>query len=264
MHTIPLTPRDLALASGLILLSGLLSLLLRLNLERRLLWASLRMGVQLWLLGEVLGWVFARRSPLPVLAILVGMTLVAGWHAVRRSGWTYRGAGTRASFVLIVSGLGITLFATQTIIGIDPWYSPRYLIPLAGMVLGNSLTGISLSLDSFLETLAERREQVESDLALGATAWEAAREPMAEAVRRGMIPTINSMMVMGVVSLPGMMTGQMLGGEAPTGAVRYQILIMCMIGASVATGCILLCLLSYRRLFNARHQLRHDLLHKRA
>lgn len=264
MHAIPLTAADLAVGGCLILLSGLLSLMLRLNLERRLLWATLRMGAQLWLLGEVLGWVFARQTPGPVLAILGGMVLVAAWHAVRRSSWTYRGAGMRASLVLVLGGLGTTVFATRVIVGVEPWYAPQYLIPLAGMVLGNSLTGISLSLDSFLETLAERREQVESDLALGATAWEAAREPMTEAVRRGMIPTINSMMVMGVVSLPGMMTGQMLGGEAPGGAVRYQILIMCMIGASVAMGCILLCLLTYRRVFNARHQLCHDLLRKQA
>jgi putative ABC transport system permease protein len=96
---------------------------------------------------------------------------------------------------------------------------------------------------------------IEGDLALGATRWEAARPLIGEALRTGMIPTINAMMVMGLVSLPGMMTGQMLAGASPTAAVRYQIVIMFMIAATTALGTLAVILLAFRTLFNRKHQL---------
>jgi putative ABC transport system permease protein len=126
------------------------------------------------------------------------------------------------------------------------------------MVLGNSLTGISLCLDTLLEALSERRAYVETELALGASRWEAVREPLAQSVRRGLIPIINSMMVVGLVSLPGMMTGQILQGADPLQAVKYQIVVMFMIAASTSLGCMTMALLVYRRLFNERHQLRSE------
>jgi putative ABC transport system permease protein len=122
------------------------------------------------------------------------------------------------------------------------------------MMLGNTLTGISLGLDRLGEQLSAQRERVELRLSLGATRWEAAREPVREAVRTGMIPILNSMMVVGVVSLPGMMTGQILSGVAPLAAVRYQIVIMFLIAAGTALGTVSVVILSYRRLFSSRHQ----------
>lgn len=112
------------------------------------------------------------------------------------------------------------------------------------------LTGISLALDRFMQGVARESGVIESDLALGATRWEAARPLISEALRTGMIPTINSMMVMGVVSLPGMMTGQMLAGAAPTAAVRYQIVIIFMIAATTALGTLAVIGLAFRKLFN--------------
>lgn len=106
-----------------------------------------------------------------------------------------------------------------------------------------------------MEDFAREAGLIEADLALGVTRWEAAHPLFIEALRTAMIPTINSMMVMGVVSLPGMMTGQMLAGAAPTAAVRYQIVIMFMIVAATALGTLAVLLLSFARLFNARHQL---------
>ena len=102
------------------------------------------------------------------------------------------------------------------------------------MILGNTLNGISLGLDRLGEQLASKRDQVETLLALGATRWEAARAFIQQAVRTGMIPMINSMMIVGLVSLPGMMTGQLLGGTPPEQAVRYQIVIMFLLAAGTA------------------------------
>jgi len=128
------------------------------------------------------------------------------------------------------------------------------------MILGNGLTGISLCLDTLLERLDERRAGVEADLACGATRWEAAREPLREAVRKGMIPILNSMTVAGLVSLPGMMTGQILAGAEPLQAVRYQIVVMFMIAAATSLGGILVAMMVYRRMFNERHQLRRGMI----
>lgn len=138
-----------------------------------------------------------------------------------------------------------------------------HLIPLLGMVLGNGLTGISLCLDEMTRHLDLERGRVETELALGATRWEAARGPVREAVRRGMIPVINSMMVVGIVSLPGMMTGQILAGADPLVAVRYQIVILFMIAGATSFGCMLLALHAYRRLFDEAHRLRRDRLRRR-
>ena len=136
----------------------------------------------------------------------------------------------------------------------SPWYSPQYAIPLLGMILGNTLNGISLGLDRLGGELSAKRGQVETLLALGATRWEAARQPVQQAVRTGMIPLINSMMVVGIVSLPGMMTGQLLAGVSPLQAVKYQIVIMFLIASGTALGTVGVVLLSYRRLFGADHQ----------
>ena len=110
-------------------------------------------------------------------------------------------------------------------------------------------------LDKLLEDLDLRAGTIETDLALGASRWEAAREPVTNAIRRGMIPIINSMMVAGIVSLPGMMTGQILAGANPIEAVKYQVVVMFMLVASTAMGSTGVALLTYRRLFNAHHQL---------
>ena len=126
---------------------------------------------------------------------------------------------------------------------------------LWGGGLGDALTGIALAMDHMLERLAEQGTVGEMELAHGATRWEAARDVLRDATRRGLIPIVNTMMVVGIVSLPGMMTGQILAGADPLLAVKYQIVVMFMIAAATSLACILMVLLVYGRLFNAKHQL---------
>jgi putative ABC transport system permease protein len=259
-----LSSLDLVLAAGLLLVAGCVSLALRLGLERRLALAGLRTVVQLLLVGYVLEFVFGLGYLLAVLGMALVMIAAAGRSAVKRSSRSFPGAIPRAWLTLTISGLLTTTAVTGLVVSVAPWYEPRYFIPLLGMVLGNSLTGISLCLDSVLEVLGDRRAEVEMELAHGATSWEAARYPLQESVRRGMIPIINSMMVVGIVSLPGMMTGQILAGASPLEAVKYQIVIMFMIAGSTSLSCIMMALLVYRRLFNSRHQLRGHLIRRQA
>ncbi|MGH7571951.1 MAG: ABC transporter permease [Gemmatimonadota bacterium] len=251
---IELTAWQVALAAILILVNAAISLVLRLGMERRLLLAAVRTVAQLALIGFVLDWVFAVDRVGIVLVLMTVMVLVAGVTAVRRTEGRYPGIWLNAIVSMWASSWLITAVALFGIVRVRPWYDPQYAIPLLGMILGNTLTGIALGLDRLTEELRTRRDQVETLLALGATRWEAAQDSVRRSVRTGMIPIINSMMVVGIVSIPGMMTGQLLAGVDPLNAVEYQIVIMFLIASGTALGTAGVVLLGYRRLFNARHQ----------
>jgi len=252
---------DLAVASLLVLTAGLVSMFLQLGLGRRLLLASVRTVVQLLLVGYVLQFVFGQGSWYVVLGMAAVMIVAAARAAIRRPSRTYRGAFGQAFITLLITGCAVTVTVTTVVIGVDPWFEARYFIPLLGMILGNGLTGISLGLDSLLSDLVAGRHLVEAELAMGATRWEAARPRVQTAVRRGLIPIINSMMVVGLVSLPGMMTGQILAGADPMEAVKYQIVVMFMIAGATSLGTIGITLLGARRLFTAHHQLCLECVH---
>ena len=249
-------------ATLLILINGGISVALKLGLERRLLVAATRTVIQLLLVGLVLQWVFSVSTWYLVVALMLVMALVAGVAAVRRTDRRYPGIWLNAILSVWVSSWVITAAALFGIVDVEPWFAPQYAIPLLGMILGNTLNGISLGLDRLGEELTGRRSEVEGLLALGATRWEAARGPVRRAVRTGMIPIVNSMMVVGIVSLPGMMTGQLLAGVAPVDAVEYQVVIMFLIASGTALGTVGVVLLSYRRLFNPHHQFLHHLIRK--
>ena len=255
---IELSPWDLALAALLLVIPALISIGLRLGLEGRLALAGVRTVLQLAFIGLILEWVFALDRWYYVLPVLLVMLLAAARAAVQRSERRVPGAYL-ASFGSLVLATGtVTFVSTEVIIGVESWYQPQYVIPLLGMLLGNGLTGISLSLDRLLNGLVERRGAVEARLALGSSLWTAVRPWVADAVRTGLIPIINSMMVVGLVSLPGMMTGQILAGADPADAVAYQILIMFMIAGATALGTILLCLVAYRILADPFERIRWE------
>lgn len=254
MEYIKLSLWDVALAASLILGNALISLALKLGLERSLLFAAARAVVQLLAIGFVLGWVMRTDSASAVLGIMALMTLIAGFAAVRRTQRRFRGIWISSIVSVWASAWLVSGFALEAVIKVDPWYRAQYSIPLLGMVLGNTLSGISLGLERMMEELVIKRDQVETLLALGATRWEAARLPIREAIRTGMIPMMNMMTIVGLVSLPGMMTGQLLAGVDPLQAVRYQIVILFVIASATALGTVSIVLLTYRRVFNADHQ----------
>ncbi|MEO0534017.1 MAG: iron export ABC transporter permease subunit FetB [Cyanobacteria bacterium P01_A01_bin.123] len=251
---------QLVLAALLIIANLGISIAFRLGLTQSLIIASLRMVVQLLLIGFVLEWLFSQQNPWLIVAIGLLMAGVAGQSAVGRTKRRFAGMYWNSVLSVLVAAAIVTGLALGAIIRVDPWYDPQYLIPLLGMVLGNTLNGVSLGLDRFMASLVNQQTQVETLLALGATRWEAARPQIQEAVRTGMIPITNSMMVMGLVSLPGMMTGQILAGASPIDAVRYQIVIVFMIASGTALGTFGIVLLAFYRLLSPAHQLRLDLL----
>lgn len=263
MSALPIGTGGLLLAALLVLLDAAVSLALRLGLERRLLLAALRATLQLALLGLVLEWVFAARAPALVVALMVVMAGAAGLEAARRASRRLRWMRRLSMLVMLCSSMLVTLYGLLVVLRVDPWWSPRYALPILGMVLGNTLNGISLGLDRVLVAAEERRTHVEILLAHGAAPAQAMRDVVREAVRTGMIPILNAMVATGLISIPGMMTGQILAGAPPAEAVRYQLFILFAIAGGVALGTIGVVLGASRLLFDERGRLRLDRLSAR-
>ena len=251
---------QLLMAALLIAVNVVLSALLQLGLARSLMVASARTVVQLLLIGHVLQWLFRQNNAALVIGLGLVMAAIAGMASVQRTRRRFPGIYLSSLVSVMASSALITGLVLNGIIRPTPWYDPQYLIPLLGMMLGNTLNGISLGLDRLMENLHMQKDRIETWLALGASRWEACREVIQDAIRVAMIPTINSMMVVGLVSLPGMMTGQILEGADPADAVRYQIVIMFMIAAATALAVIAAVGLGYLALTNADQQLRLDRL----
>lgn len=253
---------DLVLASVFLVLNGLASFLLKLRLERQLLISAARMVVQLLLVGLVLKAVFAASSGWLTLGVAAVMSAFAAREIRARqerriSGPAGYGLGAGA---MVVSGGLIALVALGSMIGADPWWRPQYALPLFGMILGNTMTGVSLGLDTLTTSVHRERLAIEAQLFLGATRWDAVRPFTRRALRSGFMPIINAMAATGVVSLPGMMTGQILSGVDPTQAVQYQLLIMFLISGATGLGVMIAVLGGVWWLTDERHRLRLDRL----
>ena len=247
---------DLVTVYSLLLMSIGLAHILRAGQGRDIFWSGLRMFVQLMIVGYLLHLVFALESALPVLLILVVMTGFAvqtiGARVETKMPYFYRVVGAA---ILFGCG-GMTFFFCTLVIGLEPWYDPRYLIPLAGMVIGNSMTGASLAAERLAAEFRERREEIETALCLGSSVKLAAEPAVSSAFRAALIPSVNAMAAMGLVFLPGMMTGQILSGTEPLIAVKYQIAIMCVITGSVALTTFMILRFGYRSYFTSYQSLR--------
>ena len=242
---------QLLLASGFVFVTGALALWMQLGLTKDLAIGAARTYVQLLLLGLVLGWAFQVNQWWLVVGILAIMTVAAARIILKRAPDAPSGLFLAAVTSMAVTGVTVTFAVTGLVIGADPWYSPRYVIPIAGMVLGNSMTGIALSLERVFSDMDARSDELLAMSALGATPWEASHPSIRTALRAGLIPTINSMAAAGIVFIPGMMTGQILAGADPLEATKYQIVVMLMVAAAEVIGAVIAVLMSYKRRFTA-------------
>jgi putative ABC transport system permease protein len=185
------------------------------------------------------------------------MLLVAGREVMARqehrfAGWWGYSIGTVSMFL---SSFTVTVFALVVILGDSPWYAPQYAIPLLGMLLGNTMSGIAIALDRLTQSAWQQRGVIEARLMLGERAHDAIADLRRQAIRSGLIPIINAMAAAGIVSLPGMMTGQILAGAPPVEAVKYQILIMFLIAVGTGLGTLAAVVIGSRRLFDERQRL---------
>jgi len=193
---------------------------------RDTLYGLVRMVGQLLAVGYVLVFLFESDSPMVVSAVLFIMIAVSSWIALRPLASSRQGLYWISLAAITAGGLPVLILATQFVLDVDPWYAPKFLIPLAGMIFANAMNAVSIAAERYQAEVDNGRNPKEArHLGMQAT----------------MIPQVNTLMAVGLVSLPGMMTGQVLSGVSPLIAARYQILVMCMIfGASgIAAACFL-------------------------
>jgi putative ABC transport system permease protein len=225
---------DLIMSLLLIGITAAVSYWQGLGLESDLAVGTFRTFLQLIAVGVVLQQVFnAARWYWVVLALTV-MTTVAGWNAMKRQTGSKQGLFTLMTGAIALGSALTLAIVIGVVLKVRPWYQPRYVIPIAGMIIGNAMTGAALAVNRLRSEIMLRKSEVEAALALGATPRIAAARALREAMRAAMMPTVNSMMTVGIVSLPGMMTGQIISGTNPVEAVRYQIVVMMMITAATA------------------------------
>lgn len=262
MTPILLTPVDLALAAVLVLVNGALSLALGLGLHRQLFWATTRMVVQLLLVGWVLRAVIDLASPLVTLVVISVMIAAATREVIARPEQRLQGLGNYfiGGTAVAVSTLLAVMLALLTAIRPEPWHEARYAIPLVGIVLGSVLNAASIGLDNLLDGVVRQRGAIEAQLALGASRFQAMGPLMRVSIRRGLVPVVNQMSAAGLITLPGIMTGQLLAGMDPADAVRYQILLMFLLAGASGLAAITAVYMAAFHVTDDRHRLRLDRL----
>ena len=246
---------DLAIALLLIGLAAAVSYWQKLALERDMAIGTLRAFVQLLAVGLVLQEIFDAARWYWVLLALAVMTTVAGWNAMKRQTGSRRGVFLLMTGAIALGGILTLVIVIGVVLRVRPWYQPQYVIPIAGMIIGNAMTGAALVVNRLRCELLLRRNEVEAALTLGATSRVAASTSLREALRAAMMPTVVSMMTVGIVQLPGMMTGQIISGVRPVDAVRYQIIVVLMIAAATAITTMAAAFRALRLFFTPAHQL---------
>jgi putative ABC transport system permease protein len=259
-NVISLTAVDLGIASLLVIVLAVLTW--KHSVSRSLLVSAVRMVIQLLLIGLVLDTLFDLATWYWVLLMAVVMLLFAGREVTTRQKRRFRGfwGMSIGAMSLMVTTFAITTLTLTIVIQADPWYMPQYAIPLLGMILGNSMTAVALTVNNITSGAWQQRQEIEARLMLGHSADQAIARVRTESLHTGLIPIINAMAASGIVSLPGMMTGQILAGNPPIEAVKYQILIMFLIAGTCGFSALVAVWLGTRRLFDQRDRLRLDRL----
>jgi putative ABC transport system permease protein len=223
------SPLQLIWALGMMAIAIALSAWQRLGLEWNLAIATGRTIIQLVVVGYVLAAVFAFQEPWLVLTVLGVMLAIATIVARNRISTKIPQLIPLVGSSILTSTVVTLLYTNSLVIQPQVWYDPQYVIPLAGIVLGNAMNGAALAGERLVSTLNSSQLEIETHLSLGATPQQAVALYRKEAIRAGLIPTLNTMMVVGIVALPGIMTGQLLSGVEPLTAAGTQILIMFML-----------------------------------
>ncbi len=255
---------DLATLSVLIILLGGLLWLNGFTHVKQFWWANLRMVAQLLFMGVWLSWVFYADNWIWVALVGLVMLLAAAYEIAKRQHYSFKGGYSLwiGLFSISMTSLILLVGVLTLVIEPQPWYQPQYAIPLLGMLLGNSMTAIALGVDSLTRNAVQFKPQIEAQLALGKTAKQAMQFVREQSLHTAMMPVVNMLAAAGIISLPGMMTGQILAGTDPSEAVKYQIMVMFLIATSTGLGTLIAINLACRKLFDQRQRLILDQLDK--
>ena len=216
--------------------------------------ASIRMTVQLVLAGVMLTYIFKNPSPLYVILYIMLMMAMAIHTVLSRNKGINRSFALIVSLSLVASGALVLFFFISSIVGVS-FFNPQYTIPLSGMIMGNAMTGVSLGLKTFHDNLNSQRTKIEVLMNVGVSPQNVLMPIVSKSLETALLPTLNSMLGMGIVSLPGMMTGQLLSGTLPTTAIMYQIAILLAITTVVCLSVFTSLYFGSRTLYNAQNQI---------
>jgi putative ABC transport system permease protein len=236
----------------------------KLGLENTLLVGTVRTFVQLTLMGYVLTWFFGQEHWAFMLALLFIMIVIASYEGTRRQKHAIPHFFPAMLAALLGSAILILGTILLFILDVEPWFSPYAAIPIGGMIIGNGLNSTALTANRFVGEMKHREKEIETLLALGATPKIAVYDAMKASIHAALIPNINAMMTVGLVQLPGVMTGQILAGIDPIIAVRYQIMIMYMWFTTATLANMIMLAIVYRQYFTSKLQLRRELLREKA
>lgn len=241
---------ELFCASALMLVAGVVSWKLELGQEKHIVVCAVRAFVQLLAMGFLLVYIFRYQSWWLVCAVLLIMTLSAAQIATSRVKNRITGLYIPVFATLAISSMTIALIVVEGIIQVEPWYSARQLIPISGMVLGNTMSATAVAIDRLFTDMDMRSEEIYSLIALGATPREASFPSIKTAIGAGILPTLSTMSAAGVVQIPGMMSGQILAGADPIIAAKYQIVVLLMLSAATTLAIVIICFLTFKKRFS--------------
>ncbi|MBW9149017.1 iron export ABC transporter permease subunit FetB [Clostridium sp. CM028] len=225
----------------------------KVNQTKLLIVASLRMTVQLVIVGYILQYVFSNPKPIFTIIFLVIMIVFSIDRVIKSKKDLNQNFKIAIGASLTFSGLFILVFFVTVVVG-KSIFNPQYTIPLAGMIIGNSMTGVNIAIKTFMDDISKEKNKINTLLNLGVEPRDILKPFANNALETALIPTMNSMLGMGIIFLPGMMTGQMLSGTLPTTAIMYQIAIMIAVCTSVCITVFLSLNLGYKSLYNNRKQ----------
>lgn len=242
---------SLLMASSLVLISLFFSYYQKLKLEKEIIIGVVRAVIQLVIIGYILDFVFGLKSPLFTTFLIIFMIFNAAVNASKR-GKSIKGS-LLISFISIACGTTLTLIVLISAKAIK--YEPFQIIPVGGMVISNAMVAIGLCYKQMISDFEVKRQEVETKLALGADIFLSSKEIIRNSIKTGILPTIDSMKTLGIVSLPGMMTGLILAGTSPIQAIKFQIMVTFMLSSATTIAAFICCYLSYKKFFNDRKQL---------
>lgn len=242
---------SLALASSLVLISIFVSYFQKLGIEKEVVIATVRAVIQLTIVGYILHYIFTANHAAFTIAMVVAMIIVAGNNAAKR------GRGIPKVFYYITVSIALSATVTLSILILfgNIHFRPQEVIPISGMIIGNSMVSSGLAVSRLKDEIKNRAQEIQTYLSLGASSRQSVQKILRIAIKTGMMPTIDGMKTLGIVQLPGMMTGLILGGVDPINAVKYQIMVAFMLASTVAISCFVVTFLTYRQFFTPYQQL---------
>ncbi len=241
---------ELVASALLMLVAGAVSLKLRLGLTKNIIVATIRAFIQLLAMGFLLLYLFRYQTWWLVGIAIFAMSIAATQIAISRVKGTVKGIWLDTFLSIFISSMVIAFIVVEGIIHAEPWYSARELVPITGMILGNTLSAAAVAIERLFADLDARTDEMNSMIALGATPKEAAFASIKAAIGAGMTPALASLSAAGIVQIPGMMSGQILAGADPVIAAKYQIVVLLMMSAATTMTIVMVCFLAYKRRFS--------------